>query len=267
MTDGVPAGFYPDPDDKEIQRYWDGNTWTNVRQRPEPHIADGWYPDAVDKRLERQWDGGLWTNNVRYVRIHDAMVTVRQRGGYEMLRLLATVEGIQWRDEDIRWADITDFSHTIVTSNHFPILYSITLHRGNQKSLLEFAHPARNENSGPNAYQTIMNHLRVTLGSRKLGELLPLVERGEVIRVAGVVLCPQGFGKDGKGDLVSWSEFAGVEVGSYTDIFIQFFQTKGNKKKKAFMVNKVHLLAAWLVPPLADAHVRRYAPHLAAPST
>lgn len=233
-------------------------------QIPEPHIAAGWYPDPVDKRLERHWDGGLWTNNVRYARIHDAMVTVRKRGGHEMLPLLVTVEGIRWRDEDIRWAEITDFGQTIVTSNHFPILYSITLLRGNQKTLLEFAHPARNEHSGPLAYQKIMDHLRLTVGTRKLEELLPLVERGEAIRIAGVVLSPQGFGKDGKGDLVPWSEFAGVEVGSYMDIFVQFFQTKGSKKKRAFMVSKVHLLAAWLIPPLADAHVRRYAPQVAA---
>ena len=99
MTDRVPAGFYPDPDNKEIQRYWDGNIWTNLGQRPDPHTADGWYLDPVDKRLERQWGGGLWTNNVRYARIHDARVTVRKRGiGYEMLRLLATVEGIRWRE-------------------------------------------------------------------------------------------------------------------------------------------------------------------------
>ncbi|MGC4109256.1 MAG: DUF2510 domain-containing protein [Nocardioides sp.] len=30
--DSPPAGWYPDPDDREHERYWDGHAWTDHRQ-------------------------------------------------------------------------------------------------------------------------------------------------------------------------------------------------------------------------------------------
>ena len=51
MSDGISAGWYPDPDDDGASvRYWDGRTWTE-QTRPadrDPEIPAGWYADPDD---------------------------------------------------------------------------------------------------------------------------------------------------------------------------------------------------------------------------
>lgn len=41
MSDTPPAGWYPDPQDANRQRYWDGNAWTEHTADATPQAADG----------------------------------------------------------------------------------------------------------------------------------------------------------------------------------------------------------------------------------
>lgn len=49
MTEKATAGWYEDPSDEELMRYWDGDNWLNrveVVHRPRPRQASGWSPDT-----------------------------------------------------------------------------------------------------------------------------------------------------------------------------------------------------------------------------
>ena len=85
-----PAGWYEDPDDGALQRFWDGSRWTSSRMprneavpledRPRGHRAtrarrprrwtdrDGlpppaWYADPENPEGMRYWDGSRWTEH------------------------------------------------------------------------------------------------------------------------------------------------------------------------------------------------------------
>jgi Protein of unknown function (DUF2510) len=92
-----PAGWYVDPDDTALQRFWDGSRWTNSRMprteavpletsgaedepatryasdqlaAPEAEVADesglppaAWYADPENPSGMRYWDGRQWTEH------------------------------------------------------------------------------------------------------------------------------------------------------------------------------------------------------------
>ena len=88
-----PAGWYEDPDDGALQRFWDGSRWTSSRmprteavplegQEPAPVSPDryssdvpaptapgsglppaAWYADPENPQGMRYWDGARWTEN------------------------------------------------------------------------------------------------------------------------------------------------------------------------------------------------------------
>lgn len=58
MDEYPPAGWYPNPDDPDSQRYWDGQKWTN-----DPTPA-GWYPDTTMPGTHRYWNGQEWSDHV-----------------------------------------------------------------------------------------------------------------------------------------------------------------------------------------------------------
>jgi hypothetical protein len=67
----VPADWYPDPDSpKTLQRYWDGERWTDDTAPLPPAPADrgqeaipaGWYADPDEPPTRRYWDGDEWTD-------------------------------------------------------------------------------------------------------------------------------------------------------------------------------------------------------------
>jgi hypothetical protein len=73
MTESAPAGWYPDAQNNQMERYWDGTAWTERTRvalpevASEPSVAPGWYPDAQDGTLERYWDGSAWTEHTQPV--------------------------------------------------------------------------------------------------------------------------------------------------------------------------------------------------------
>lgn len=89
-----PAGWYPDRNEANVVRWWDGQQWTDQTQSTtsaasafeqpvsveafglatpaqtaqaqtapmnSTEIAPGWYPDNADPALQRWWDGRQWT--------------------------------------------------------------------------------------------------------------------------------------------------------------------------------------------------------------
>ena len=93
-----PAGWYEDPDDRALQRFWDGSRWTSSRMPrneavplegeevqplpatryrsdapapPAPGTADAatglpaaaWYQDPENPLGMRYWDGAQWTEH------------------------------------------------------------------------------------------------------------------------------------------------------------------------------------------------------------
>lgn len=72
----LPApGWFPDPQNGNQDRYWDGVSWTHhTRIRPPavvspPPVARlperSWQPDPSHTHLERLWDGSRWTERTR----------------------------------------------------------------------------------------------------------------------------------------------------------------------------------------------------------
>jgi hypothetical protein len=79
------AGWYPDRDEPNTVRWWDGQQWTDYTQSVAPAaaafeqpvsasafgfgpvepapavVAPGWYPDYHDPSIQRWWDGTQWT--------------------------------------------------------------------------------------------------------------------------------------------------------------------------------------------------------------
>jgi hypothetical protein len=59
-------GWYPDPNDSNLVRYFDGRVWTlSTRPRAPTASAPGWYPDPNDSNLVRYFDGRVWTLSTR----------------------------------------------------------------------------------------------------------------------------------------------------------------------------------------------------------
>ncbi len=77
MSTDQPAGWYDDPEDPRVRRFWDGDEWTALVASGEgsgppeavvapstQHPPAGWYSDPADDTRRRYWDGETWTNRV-----------------------------------------------------------------------------------------------------------------------------------------------------------------------------------------------------------
>lgn len=62
-----PPGWYPDPWNAGMQRYFDGQNWTPLCAPAQsstvsaPVPSPGWYPDPWDAGMQRYFDGCNWT--------------------------------------------------------------------------------------------------------------------------------------------------------------------------------------------------------------
>jgi Protein of unknown function (DUF2510) len=253
---GTPAGWYPDPEDAAQQRYWDGAQWTE-HVAPATAPEAGWHPDPSARGQLRYWDGRAWTDHVQEVPLFDGMVPLVTFGRKKEQHLLVTTEEVVWGDERIRWSDVTWFSQLITVQNGVETVYEIWLDRGDVQSRLIFARGTKSNRLPRLAYDTIIDQLGATLGARIVEGLLGMVADGEPVRTAGLVFSPEGFGLEAKGDLVPWTEYAGIEIFGHEGIYVQLFRQHGDKRKKVVRV-KVDQLRAWAIPPVVEAHARRY---------
>ena len=100
-----------------------------------------------------------------------------------------------------------------------------------------------------------------TQAERIVGDFdLPYYATGDILRAA--VKEGSDLGKEAKdymdkGDLVPWSEYAGLEVDGYQALFLRVFRAKGTKRKPVARV-EITQLHSWVVPPVIEAFARRY---------
>jgi hypothetical protein len=55
-----PAGWYDDPNDGSVLRWWDGYDWATPTQPKAPPVPSGWYEDPASPGTTRWWDGSEW---------------------------------------------------------------------------------------------------------------------------------------------------------------------------------------------------------------
>lgn len=67
MGQGVAAGWYGEPGNPSLERWWDGTQWTPLTrpvarpaQTAKPPDA-GWFLDPLDESRRRYWNGHIWS--------------------------------------------------------------------------------------------------------------------------------------------------------------------------------------------------------------
>lgn len=59
-------GWYPDPNNAAVERYWNGGCYTGQRAaKPADAWPAGWYAVVGDPTIQREWDGTQWTGITR----------------------------------------------------------------------------------------------------------------------------------------------------------------------------------------------------------
>ena len=220
-------------------------------------VPAGWYPDPQVHGQQRYWDGTAWTEHVHVVPLFEGVVPIPLGIKGKEQRLLVTADELVWGDLHIRWDEVSWFTQQVIVQTGAEVQYTIRLVHGGVETAIVFGHGFKPDHASRRAYPVIIEQLRRTLAPRVVNGLMDMLDHGETIRTAGLVLSPAGFGLEEKGELVPWPEFAGIEVNAYQGIWLRLFRAKGAKRKQAARVS-ITQLHSWVVPPLVEAHARRY---------
>jgi hypothetical protein len=259
--DSIEAGWYDDPNVPNARRFWDGATWTDHYEAPpdQAPAPPGWYPDAENPNVDRYWDGAAWTDQIQVRPIFDAELHVGFWTKKKKMRLVVSPIDMWWGDEHILWADVTAFNQLITVQHGFESMYQIDITRGEQVTKIFIQRKGHPDVAARHGYDAIIHQLRSSLGNRVFRSLMEMADRGEPVRVAGLLLSPEGFAHEEKGqEMQPWTEFAGMEVGGHEGIYVTLFRNVNGKKKKVTRVS-VDQLRSWVLPPLIEEHARRYA--------
>jgi Protein of unknown function (DUF2510) len=220
----------------------------------------GWYPDPQQPDHQRYWDGSEWTEHFDPQTLVDATFRVGGIVRSKEKRLVVTSEGLSWGDERVRWDEVTSFSQLVTIQSGYETMFEIWIVCGDRVVHLLIPRMKKRDQRAKQAYQAIIGVLKRTVAPRILAGLLQDVDAGSSITFAKLRLSPEGFAHEGKrGETIPWSDYAGMEVRGYTSIILELFRlTPGGKRKRACRL-EVDLLHGWLLPPLVEEHARRYA--------
>lgn len=221
-------------------------------------VPAGWYADPEQPGRQRYWDGTVWTEHTHLVPLFDGVVPIPIGIRGKQQRLLVTIDELVWGDLHIGWDEISWFTQQVIVQTGAEVQYTIRVVHGGAETGIIFGHGTRPDRNSRHAYQVIIEQLRRTLGARVINGLLDMLEHGETIRTAGLIFSPDGFGQEGKGDITPWPEFGGLEVDGYEGIWLRLFRATGGKRKRVARVS-ITQLHSWVIPPLVEAHARRYA--------
>ena len=220
----------------------------------------GWYPDTQQRGQQRYWDGTQWTEHVHIPPLFDAQLAQ----GFTTIRtkykqMVITHEELVWGDQRIRWDEVTWFTQLTTQMSGFDVEYQVTFQCGDRVEPVVFGARVKRDPIGTRAYEIIIDQLRRTIGARVYAGVMEMVDRGEPVRLGGLVLSPQGFAQEDKGDEVQpWTTYAGVEVTGHHAPFIEIFRVRDDGKRKRACRVMVDMLRGWVIPPIVEEHVRRY---------
>jgi hypothetical protein len=247
MSD-FPEGWYDDPNDGGLERYWNGEAWTEeARQKYVP----GWYDDPKRFGMERYWDGAGWTHDVRFLtRLDDTYEAIGFRK--KELRLVVGGEHLAWGDDSIKWDDVTGFDTVTTLHNGLPISHIVTVLGEDRKMVLEIARRRDDQRTGA-AFDTVVDQAHRIVTPRILNQLFTRADVGEVVEYEKVSFSPQGVAKGDK-DLVPWPEYGGWRT---LNAQLTILRMKGQKQKTAFRVNTTHL-GRWILTALIDDYSSKY---------
>jgi hypothetical protein len=95
----------------------------------------------------------------------------------------------------------------------------------------------------------------LTAGSGLVSE-----DAGELVRIGGVLLSPEGISKEAsQQENIPWGEYGGVEVGGHSGtFFVDLFRAEPDGKRNRAFRADVNLLRAWVLPPSIEEYARRY---------
>jgi hypothetical protein len=127
------------------------------------------------------------------------------------------------------------------------------------KDAFETSFSRKRDETAKRAYGIIIEQLRRTVAARVYTTLLERTWLGEPIKIAGLLLSPDGFAQEGKRpETIRWSDFAGAVVGGQEVIVLQIFRLRERGRPKRACSVHVDMLHGWVLPPLIEEHARRY---------
>ena len=222
-------------------------------------VAAGWYEDPQVAGQQRYWDGAAWTDEVAPLLLFDGMLNLIKAIGKEEQRLVVSPAEVWWGEEYARWDDVIAFRQLTTMMSGLPYFHEVFLQLEDREMHIRFMARVKRDPIGDRAHAILIERLQQTLGVRVLTTLMQMLERGEPIRLSGLLLGPQGFASEKMSEqLIPWPEFGGMEIRSNNGIYVDLFRLKSDGKRKRAFTVPTDMLRTWVLPPLVEEHSRRY---------